>query len=134
MTWEGTDGQTADGPAGLISFSGASTAEKWHRTSGAERQARFRQDFETLLPGFQQNLLRDRFVDWLADPWTLGGYSFPAPGTLTVYGPALLAGLGRLHFAGEHTCYKFMGFMEGALCSGVAAARRLAARDGVVKS
>ena len=33
---------------------------------------------------------------------------------------------GRLHFAGEHTCYAFMGFMEGALNSGVRAAARIA--------
>ena len=29
-------------------------------------------------------------------------------------GPILAEGLGRLHFAGEHTCLKFVGFMEGA--------------------
>ena len=33
-------------------------------------------------------------------------------------GPILAAGLGRLHFAGEHTCLKFVGFMEGAVQSG----------------
>ena len=42
-------------------------------------------------------------------------------------------GLGRLHFAGEHTCYAFVGYMEGALNSGVPLAKRLAPRDGVVK-
>jgi monoamine oxidase len=35
-----------------------------------------------------------------------------------------------LHFAGEHACYKFAGYMEGALTSGLKIARRLAARDG----
>jgi monoamine oxidase len=34
-----------------------------------------------------------------------------------------------LHFAGEHACYKFVGYMEGALNSGVAVAKRIAARD-----
>jgi monoamine oxidase len=37
--------------------------------------------------------------------------------------------LGRLHFAGEHACYKFVGYMEGALNSGVSVAKRIAARD-----
>ena len=32
---------------------------------------------------------------------------------------------GRLHFAGEHCCYKFVGYMEGALQSGIAAARNV---------
>jgi monoamine oxidase len=44
-------------------------------------------------------------------------------------GPILHAGLGRLHFAGEHACYKFVGYMEGALNSGVSVAKRIAARD-----
>jgi len=48
-------------------------------------------------------------------------------------GKTLREGVGRLHFAGEHTCYKFVGYMEGALNSGVALAARIAARDGVAK-
>jgi len=47
-------------------------------------------------------------------------------------GPLLQNGIGgRLHFAGEYACYKFAGYMEGALNSGVAVARRLAERDGL---
>ena len=42
-------------------------------------------------------------------------------------------GIGRLHFAGEHTYYKFVGYMEGALNSGTSLARRIAKRDGVAK-
>jgi monoamine oxidase len=65
-------------------------------------------------------------------PWTRASYSFAAPGEVTTMGPILHAGIeGRLHFAGEHTCYKFAGYMEGALTSGVSIARRLAVRDGV---
>jgi monoamine oxidase len=69
---------------------------------------------------------------WPDEPWTLAGYSFPAPGQVTTVGPLLAKGLGRLHFAGEHACYKFVGYMEGALSSGAAVAMKLAARDGVV--
>ena len=51
---------------------------------------------------------------------------------MTTVGPLLYAGVeDRLHFAGEYTCYKFVGYMEGALNSGVSIARRLAVRDGV---
>jgi hypothetical protein len=50
---------------------------------------------------------------------------------VTTVGPLLYAGVGdRLHFAGN-TCYKFVGYMEGALNSGASIARRLAVRDGV---
>jgi monoamine oxidase len=84
------------------------------------------------MPNLAGALVDSRFVDWPAEPWTLGGYSNPAPGEVTTIGPLLYAGVGdRLHFAGEHTCYKFVGYMEGALNSGASIARRLAVRDGV---
>jgi monoamine oxidase len=35
-----------------------------------------------------------------------------------------------LHFAGEDTCYAFIGYMEGALQSGLRVAEKLARRDG----
>jgi hypothetical protein len=49
---------------------------------------------------------------------------------VTAYGPTLvdgIAGDGRapLMFAGEHTSYAFIGYMEGALSSGVRVARML---------
>jgi monoamine oxidase len=72
-------------------------------------------------------------MDWPGDPWTLAGYSFPAPGQVTTVGPLLRKGVGNLHFCGEHTSYKFVGYMEGALNSGAALAKRIALRDGVLK-
>jgi monoamine oxidase len=72
-------------------------------------------------------------MDWPNDPLTNGGYSFPAPGQITTVGKTLRDGIGRLHFCGEHTCYKFVGYMEGGLNSGVSLAARIAKRDGVVK-
>jgi monoamine oxidase len=73
-------------------------------------------------------------MNWPSDPQTLAGYSFPAPGQVTTVGPLLAKGLGRLHFAGEHACYKFVGYMEGALTSGATVALRLATRDGLAKN
>jgi monoamine oxidase len=61
----------------------------------------------------------------------MGSYSFPAPGQVTRIGPLLRTGFGKLHFAGEHTSCKFVGYMEGALGSGAELAKRLATRDGV---
>jgi monoamine oxidase len=71
-------------------------------------------------------------MDWPGDAWTLAGYAFPAPGQVTSIGPTLREGLGRLHFAGEHTNFAFIGYMEGALGSGIAVASRIAARDRVI--
>jgi monoamine oxidase len=133
LTWEATDTQKGTGEAVLASSAGGSAADLRRRLADEERRAAYAKDFEVLLPGFGGQFLRDRFFDWPGEPWTLGGWSCPAPGQLTVYGPILKRGLGRLHFAGEHACFGFTGFMEGALRSGAAVARRLAVRDGVIK-
>ena len=72
-------------------------------------------------------------MDWPVDAWSKASYSFPAPGQVTSQGPTLYDGIGRLHFAGEYSSYAFMGFMEGALNSGAALAKRIAQKDGVIK-
>jgi monoamine oxidase len=86
-----------------------------------------------IYPGYRENFVESRFMDWPSDQWTMGGYSFPAPGDISRDGPVFAKGLGHLHFAGEHTCYKFVGYMEGGLNSGASLAKRLAIRDGVMK-
>ncbi len=131
MTWEATDGQPGDEGAVLTAFSGGPQAEACRRRGGEEREAAYRSELEWIYPGFRAKLRGSRFMDWPADPWTGGSYSFPAPGEITTIGPVLRRGVGRLHFAGEHASYAFVGYMEGALESGVAAAVRIAARDGV---
>jgi monoamine oxidase len=129
--WEATDAQPGQQGAALVSYAGGPSAEACRRRGAAERSAMYRREFERLLPGFAASFVQDRFVDWLGDEWTRGSYTFPAPGQLLAYGPVLRRGLGRLHFAGEHAS-KFRGYMEGALDSGVALARRLAVRDGLI--
>lgn len=89
-------------------------------------------EFGKIYPKFQENYIGSRFMDWPADEWTMASYSFPGPGQVTTVGPLLHKGMGRLHFAGEHTCYKFVGYMEGALNSGATVAKRIATRDGVI--
>ena len=72
-------------------------------------------------------------MDWPREKWSQASYSFPRPGDVTTIGPRLEAGDwdGHLHFAGEHACYAFVGYMEGALTSGLRVARRIMRRDGV---
>lgn len=62
--------------------------------------------------------------DWGADPYSLGGWSQPEPGYITNHLADLKEPFGRIHFAGEHTSV-LRGTMEGALQSGVRAAREI---------
>jgi len=65
----------------------------------------------------------------------MASYYFPRPGGVLRWGPFWRAGYDDwFHFAGEHTCYAFIGYMEGALNSGYRLARRLAVRDGVLQA
>ena len=131
-TWHATDGQRGAGEA-MVAFSGGTAADTCREWSPTARTENYLAELQKIYKGIRPSFVRARFMDWPSDPWVKASYSFPAPGQVTMQGPTFRQGLGRLHFAGEHTCYAFMGYMEGALNSGAAVARRIAVKDGVLK-
>jgi monoamine oxidase len=137
QTWDATDqqGDVDDTNAGacLTGFSGGEVVRRAMAMSTEERERVFASLYERLHPGFRANVVTTRYMDGPRDPWTGASYSFPAPGEVRGVGPLLARAHlgGRLHIAGEHACPAFVGYMEGALHSGAAVARRLAVRDGV---
>jgi monoamine oxidase len=133
LTWHGTDSQRGTGEA-FVAFSGGPSADICREWAPAQRTENYLAELQKVYKGIRASYVRSRFMDWPGDAWTKASYSFPAPGQVTAQGPRLREGLGRVHFAGEYCSYAFMGYMEGALNSGAAAARRIAARDGVIKS
>ena len=133
MTWHGTDGQTGPGGELMVAFSGGPAADQCREWTPAQRNENYLAELQKIYKGIRPSFVRARFMDWPGDTWAKASYSFPAPGQVTSQGPTLRVGLGRLQFAGEYCSYGFMGYMEGALESGAAAARRIATRDGVVK-
>jgi monoamine oxidase len=67
--------------------------------------------------------------DWSAEAWTRGcPTGTMGPGTMTLFGPALRAPVGRVHWAGTETAVEHCGYMEGAVESGERAAREVGAR------
>ena len=131
-TWHQTDGQKGV-PVSLCAFSGGVAAETVREWTPAQRRTNYLRELGKSYPGIGAAFVNDRFMNWPSDAWTRAGYSFPAPGQVTTVGPLLRKGLEHVHFAGEHASYAFVGFMEGALNSGAALAKRLAQRDGVAK-
>ena len=131
LTWEGTDGQPGE-RAGLVSFSGANdalTCRQW-----GNRKKEYLRRLAAVYPRLKKGCENGLFMDWPSKKWTRGSYSFPAPREVMRVGPLLRSGFqGRLHFAGEHTCYAFVGYMEGALQSGLRVAEQLARRDGLIR-
>ena len=131
-TWHSTDGQAGPGEA-MVAFSGGPAADQCREWTAVQRNENYLAEMQKAYRGIHANFVRARFMDWPSDPWVKASYSFPAPGQVIAQGPTFRQGIGRLQFAGEYCSYAFMGYMEGALNSGAAAARRIATRDGVVK-
>ena len=98
-----------------------------------EQKTKYLEAVEQIYPGAGEEFVTAKFLNWHNDQFSRGSYSFPAPGQVTTIGPQLQPGAGPLHFAGEHCCYAFIGYMEGALQSGVRLARKMAERDRVAK-
>ena len=117
----------------MCAFSNGPIADAARKISPSDQDRRYGLIMEALMPGYKDTFVRSRFMDWPADQWTQGGYTFPAPGEVTTMGPVLRESYGQMHFAGEYACLKFVGYMEGALNSGVQVARNIAIRDGVMK-
>ncbi len=131
QTWEGATGEPEDAQSTatvLSAFSGGPAAERC-RFYTDNSQDFYVQTLERLYPGYAEQQTARRFMDWPTDQFTQAGYSFPAPGQVTSIGPVLARpyARGRLHFAGEHTFPAFVGYMEGALQSGVRVAERILA-------
>jgi monoamine oxidase len=131
-TWEGTDNQKGPGYV-LVAFSGGPPADICREWTPATRAANYLKELGKVYPRIGAAHVGSRFMDWPGDTWAKASYSFPAPGQVTAFGPTLYDGIGRLHFAGEYTNYAFLGYMEGALGSGIRVAKQIAARDGVIK-
>jgi len=127
ITWHATDGQRTKA-AGLVAFSGGPAADDCRAWLPAERTGKYLGALAPIYRGLRGSFVRGRFMDWPSDPWVKASYSFPAPGEVTTLGPLLQQPAGRrIHLAGEHTCYAFVGYMEGALQSGARVAKRLIA-------
>jgi monoamine oxidase len=118
-TWTATD-RTGQVQPVLHAFGGT---EAGLATLGvADGPARWASRVAALRPELAADLSRAMLTTWNDDPWAGESYS---ASTVTVAGgdnELIVAPLGRVHFAGEHTAGAWAGLMEGALRSGARAA------------
>jgi monoamine oxidase len=132
ITWETTEAEKEGGYV-WVAFSGsdhANTCSGWEKSV---RHRNYMNAMQVVYPGVDAAVGNTRFMDWPNEEWAKASYYFPRVNEVTKWGPLWKTGYGGwLHFAGEHTCYAFMGYMEGALSSGYRLAHRLAVRDGVL--
>jgi monoamine oxidase len=131
LTWETTEDDKNEDFV-MVAFSGSEDAKSCAGWSAEQRKPRYVEAMQAPYPGIGEEIRQDKFMNWPDEEWTKASYYFPRLGEVTSWGPFWKAGYGGwLHFAGEHTSYAFMGYMEGALSSGYRLARKLAIRDNI---
>jgi len=79
---------------------------------------------ERIFPGLSEDFERGVSKSWDEDPWARGALAYFRPGQMLPLQPHIVRPEGRVYFAGEHTS-PWMGWMQGALESGLRAAREV---------
>jgi monoamine oxidase len=116
-------------PGVLLGFIEGDEGRIWGRRSVDERRAAV---LECLVRYFGDKAA-DPFEyieqNWAEEEYTRGCYAgYLPPGVMTMYGDALRAPVGRLHWAGTETATVWNGYMDGAVQSGERAAAEVLAR------
>ncbi len=135
VCWDDSVPLGPDGaPALLLAFPGASTGRDTltggpHGPSPAVDTNWFLDHIEPIFPGTRAAFTGASYEDhWARDPWVKGAYSFYKVGQYSDFGEIAAATQGRVHFAGEHTSINNQGFLDGAVETGVRAAKEIAAQ------
>lgn len=117
-TWDVSRAQPGT-PGILVDYTGGDVARAQSGRGAAALAAQFLAQLEPVLPGItaEWNGLAT-FDDWLANPWTLGSYSFWRVGQYTSIAGVEGERSANCHFAGEHTSIDFQGYLNGAVESG----------------
>jgi monoamine oxidase len=115
----------------LLSRTFLSMGQRVGTMSEEERLEFVSREMEKVHPGLAENLEGAVSKIWKADPWAGGAISLHAPEQLTTTCTGIERPEGRVHFAGEHTS-RWPGWMQGALESGLRAAKEVHESNSVV--
>jgi monoamine oxidase len=119
------DNSPPEGKPGLIfGFAGGDMARDWGERGMAARRAGTLKNLTDVFGPKAANPKAYFEAHWPHETWTRGcPVGLLPPGTLSEYGPALRAPVGRLHWAGTETATYWAGYADGAVRSGERAAR-----------
>jgi monoamine oxidase len=102
-------------------------ARRVQKMKPAERIQYGSSEAERIYPGMATNFEKGFSWCWDEDPWARGAFAVYLPGQVAALYAAATQTEGRIHFAGEHLS-SWPGWMQGALASGVRAAREISSR------
>jgi monoamine oxidase len=124
--WDGNEEQNGT-PGILTLLAGGSASRATRELLARGGIAEIVKQLDWLSVG-RTRLVTHRVFSWEEDPWAGGGYAYFSPR----YDPSWRAWLarptGRLLFAGEHTSFRWQGYMNGAVESGLRAAAEVLAK------
>ncbi|KZN34334.1 hypothetical protein N480_22280 [Pseudoalteromonas luteoviolacea S2607] len=126
-TWETTERQDGDGGILIAYTSGDYSLIQKDWTDQQIIDARL-DEMEVMYPSSKSFLVDAKVQNWVAEPWTQGGFIAYGPGQITKYWKLFQQPVGRIYFAGEHTDTLYLGYMEGAVRSGIRVAEQIAQR------
>ncbi|OCQ21288.1 hypothetical protein A7985_11730 [Pseudoalteromonas luteoviolacea] len=124
-TWETTERQEGTGGILIAYTSGDYSLIQKDWSDQQIIDARL-EEMELMYPGSKSYLVDAKVQNWVAEPWTQGGFIAYGPGQITKYWKLFQQPVGRVYFAGEHTDTLYLGYMEGAVRSGIRVAEQIA--------
>lgn len=126
--WDGKDGEP-DMSGGLLTcLAGGSASRALRATAETGADPLLSHLCWLRSPGHHRSDRRSlqlHWTTWEDDPWAGGGYAFLDPGFDPAWRALLSRRAGRIVFAGEHTSERWQGYMNGAVESGLRAAREV---------
>ncbi|KZN47103.1 flavin monoamine oxidase family protein [Pseudoalteromonas luteoviolacea] len=123
-TWETTERQGGTGGILITYTSGDYSQMQKEWTDQQIVDARL-DEIEVMYPGSKQYLVATKVQNWVAEEWTQGGFIAYGPGQISKYWKLFQQPVGRVYFAGEHTDTLYLGYMEGAVRSGVRVSQQI---------
>lgn len=113
-------------PGILLGFLEGDAARRLGACSESERRAGVLAMFARLFGPRAANPVSYVDKDWADEEWSRGAYAaYLPPGVLTSFGEALRKPVGRIHWAGTETSEVWNGYVDGAVRSGIRAAREV---------
>jgi monoamine oxidase len=121
--WDGAHEQS--GTHSIVTFLGGGSTSRQLRQLAERGSDAILDDLCWLRANPGRGPLALAWTTWEDDPWARGGYAYFDPGFDPADRPLLSRRVGPLVFAGEHTSDAWQGYMNGAVESGIRAARQL---------
>jgi monoamine oxidase len=109
----------------LASYTWSQDALRWDAMDPETRIEEALDDVARIHPSVRDEFEVGASHAWYDDRWASGAFALFAPEQFTQLQPAIVTPEGRIFFAGEH-CSLYHAWIEGALESGIRAAREIA--------